>query len=183
MPIVGKTGKAFLAKSATYAGAKAGIVGYTRGLAREGAPYGINVNCVRPGWIDTDATSRATDEQKTNAIKEMPLGRTGRPEDIAAAVVYLASPASDYMTGMALDVNGNIYGAAGKGETTGLFVLSSAGNLLLHKPMPEFSTNVAFGGPDMRDLYLTASTSVYKMRSLTPGVRLLGPAPSHPESR
>ncbi len=107
--IVGKTGKAFLSQSATYAGAKAAIVGYTRGLAREGAPYGINVNCVRPGWTDTDATARASEEVRARAIKEIPLGRTGRPEDIAAAVLYLASPASDYMTGQALDVNGGLF--------------------------------------------------------------------------
>ena len=73
--------------------------------------------------------------------------------------------------GMWLDVKGNIFGAAGKGETSGLFVISPVGKLLLHKPMPEFSANVVFGGPDMRDVYLTASTSVYKMRSLTAGVR------------
>ena len=73
--------------------------------------------------------------------------------------------------GMWLDVKGNIFGAAGKGETSGLFVISPGGKLLLHKPMPEFSTNVVFGGPEMRDVYLTASTSVYKMRSATPGVR------------
>lgn len=74
--------------------------------------------------------------------------------------------------GMWLDVEGNLYGAAGKGETTGLFVISPDGRLLLHKPMPEFSANVTFGGRDMRDIFLTASTSVYKMRSLRPGVRL-----------
>lgn len=73
--------------------------------------------------------------------------------------------------GMAVDVMGNIYGAAGEGKTTGLFIISPTGQLLLHKPMPEFSTNVTFGGADQRDLYLTASTSVYKMRTRLPGVR------------
>ena len=86
-------------------------------------------------------------------------------------VVYDFAPDRG-IDGMWLDVEGNIYGAAGKGETTGLFVISPEGKLLLHKPMPEFSANVTFGGPDMRDLFLTASTSVYKMRSLRPGVRL-----------
>lgn len=107
--ITGKTGKAFLSPSPTYAAAKAAIVGMTRGLARECAPYGINVNCVRPGWTDTEGTSRAAPEVKANAIKEMPLGRTGRPEDIAGAVLFLVSDFSQYMTGMPLDVNGGLF--------------------------------------------------------------------------
>ena len=86
-------------------------------------------------------------------------------------VVYDFSPDRG-IDGMWLDVEGNIYGAAGKGDTSGLFVVSPDGRLLLHKPMPEFSANVTFGGPDIRDLFLTATTSVYKMRSLRPGVRL-----------
>ena len=85
-------------------------------------------------------------------------------------VLYDFSPDRG-IDGMWLDVKGNIFGAAGKGETSGLFVISPGGKLLLHKPMPEFSANVVFGGPDMRDVYLTASTSVYKMRSVTTGVR------------
>jgi len=107
--IVGKTGKAFLAQSCTYAGVKAAIVGYTRGLAREGAPYGINANCIRPGWVDTDATARAPAEVRARAEQDIPLGRTGHPEDIAGAVLYLASPLSDYVTGQALDVNGGLF--------------------------------------------------------------------------
>lgn len=75
--------------------------------------------------------------------------------------------------GMCLDTHGNIYGAAGQGETTGLFVISPQGELLLHQPMPEFSTNVTFGGPDLRTLYLTASTSVYKLRTESQGLRPL----------
>ncbi len=71
--------------------------------------------------------------------------------------------------GMCLDVKGNIYGAAGEGKTTGLFVISPQGKLLLHKPMPAFSTNVTFGGPDRRDLYLTATGSVYHMRTVNAG--------------
>jgi gluconolactonase len=77
--------------------------------------------------------------------------------------------------GMWLDVEGNVYGAAGKGETTGLWVISPAGKLLLHKPMPEFSTNVIIGGPDMHDLYFTAGTSVYKMRTKIAGAKLPPP--------
>lgn len=78
--------------------------------------------------------------------------------------------------GMAIDVKGNIYGAAGENETTGLFVISPQGKLLLHKPMPEFSTNVTFGGKDRRDIFLTATKSVYHMRSLTPGAVVPRPA-------
>jgi gluconolactonase len=88
-----------------------------------------------------------------------------------AGIVHDFSPDRG-IDGMCLDIKGNIYAAAGKGKTTGLFVLSPDGKLLLHKPMPELSTNVTFGGKDMCDLYLTATTSVYKMRTITPGVRL-----------
>jgi 3-oxoacyl-[acyl-carrier protein] reductase len=107
--ITGKTGKAFLAQSATYAGVKAAIVGYTRGLAREAAPYGITVNCVRPGWTDTDATAKAPAEIRAKALTEIPLGRTGTPEEVAGAIVFLASPAARYMTGQVLDVNGGLF--------------------------------------------------------------------------
>ena len=106
--VTGKTGKAFLSPSPTYAAAKAATVGMTRGLARECAPVGINVNCVRPGWTDTEGTARAAPEVKANAIKEMPLGRTGLPEDIAGAVPYLVSEFSKYMTAMALHVSGGL---------------------------------------------------------------------------
>jgi gluconolactonase len=86
----------------------------------------------------------------------------------SAGVVYDFSPDRG-IDGMRLDVEGNIYAAAGQGETTGLWVVSPEGNLLLHKPMPEFSTNVCFGGPDRRDLYLTAGGSVYKLRTVRAG--------------
>ena len=84
-------------------------------------------------------------------------------------IIYDFSPDRG-IDGMCLDTKGNIYGAAGKGKTTGLFVISPGGQLLLHRPMPEFSTNVSFGGKDGRDLYLTASSSVYKMRSTEEGL-------------
>lgn len=71
--------------------------------------------------------------------------------------------------GMRLDERGNIWAAAGKDQSTGLFVVSPEGRLLLHQPMPEFSTNLAFGGADRRDLYFTASTSVFRMRTLVAG--------------
>ncbi len=73
--------------------------------------------------------------------------------------------------GMRVDERGNVWAAAGQGATTGLFVVSPQGQLLLHKPMPEFSTNLAFGGPDRKDLYFTASTSVYQLRTRVPGAR------------
>jgi len=101
--------------------------------------------------------------QKLHRYKVLPDGGLA-PDGVA----YDFAPDRG-IDGMWLDVQGNIYGAAGKGKTTGLFVISPGGRLLLHKPMPEFATNVTFGGLDVRDLYLTAGTSVYKMRSITPG--------------
>jgi len=86
-------------------------------------------------------------------------------------VVYDFSPDRG-IDGMWLDVEGNIYGAAGQGKTTGLFVISPQGKLLLHKPMPEFSTNVVIGGRDGRDLYLTASKSVYHLRTRIAGAKI-----------
>jgi gluconolactonase len=83
-------------------------------------------------------------------------------------VVYDFSPDRG-IDGMRLDVHGNIYAAAGQGASTGLFVVSPEGKLLLHLPLPEFATNVVFGGPDRRDLYITATTSVYHVRTVHPG--------------
>ena len=109
--IVGKTGRSMLSVGpATYAGAKAAIVGYVRAMAREGAPYSVNVNCIRPGWIDTeDHLKNIPDDARQRAILEMPLGRTGRPEDIAGAVAFLVSEDSAYITGATLDVNGGLF--------------------------------------------------------------------------
>ena len=101
--------------------------------------------------------------QKLHRYKVLPDGGLA-----PAGVVYDFAPDRG-IDGMWLDVKGNIFGAAGVGKTTGLFVISPDGRLLLHKPMPEFATNVTFGGLDMRDLYLTAGKSVYMMRSITPG--------------
>jgi len=94
---------------ANYAAAKAGVVGMTKSLARELGSRNITVNCVAPGFIDTDMTRALSDEQRAALLQQIPLGRLGRPEDIAAAVGYLASPAGDYVTGSVLHVNGGMY--------------------------------------------------------------------------
>ncbi|WP_025771717.1 3-oxoacyl-ACP reductase FabG [Thioalkalivibrio sp. HK1] len=92
-----------------YAAAKAGIVGFTRALAREVGPRGITVNAVAPGFIDTDMTRSLTLDQRDRLTQSVPLGRFGLPEDVAAAVVFLASPAAAYITGETLHVNGGMY--------------------------------------------------------------------------
>jgi gluconolactonase len=91
----------------------------------------------------------------------------------AAGVIYDFSPDRG-IDGLALDEEGNIYGAAGEGKTTGLFVISPDGKLLLHQPMPEFSTNTEFGGADGRELFLTAGGSVYRLRTVVRGARTPG---------
>ena len=92
-----------------YAAAKAGVEGMTRALAREVGSRGITVNCVAPGFIDTDMT-RALNEQQTQALLgQIPLGRLGQPEDIASCVIFLASAAGAYVTGATLHVNGGMY--------------------------------------------------------------------------
>jgi len=94
---------------ANYAAAKAGIVGLSKSLARELGSRNITVNCVAPGFIDTDMTRALPEAQKTALLTQIPLGRLGQPEDIAAAVAYLASPAAGYITGSVLHVNGGMY--------------------------------------------------------------------------
>ncbi|MFN3297836.1 3-oxoacyl-ACP reductase FabG [Caldimonas sp.] len=104
--VVGASGNA---GQANYAAAKAGVAGMTRSLARELGSRGITVNCVAPGFIETDMT-RALSEQQTQALmSQIPLGRLGRPEDIAHAVAYLASPQAGYITGAELHVNGGMF--------------------------------------------------------------------------
>jgi len=97
------------AGQANYAAAKAGLAGMTRSLARELGSRNITVNCVAPGFIDTDMTRALTDDQRNVLLGQIPLGRLGRPEDVAAAVAYLASPAGDYVTGSVLHVNGGMF--------------------------------------------------------------------------
>ncbi|MBN3805674.1 3-oxoacyl-ACP reductase FabG [Paraburkholderia sp. Ac-20336] len=92
-----------------YAAAKAGVAGMTRALAREIGSRGITVNCVAPGFIDTDMTKGLPEEQQTALKTQIPLGRLGSPEDIAHAVAFLASPQAGYITGTTLHVNGGMY--------------------------------------------------------------------------
>ena len=94
---------------ANYAAAKAGVVGMTKSLARELGSRSITVNCVAPGFIDTDMTRALPEAQRTALLGQIPLGRFGAPEDVAAAVAYLAAPAAGYVTGCVLHVNGGMY--------------------------------------------------------------------------
>ncbi|WP_175689415.1 3-oxoacyl-ACP reductase FabG [Burkholderia anthina] len=94
---------------ANYAAAKAGVAGMTRALAREIGSRGITVNCVAPGFIDTDMTKTLPEEQQAALKTQIPLGRLGSPEDIAHAVAFLASPQAGYITGTTLHVNGGMY--------------------------------------------------------------------------
>jgi 3-oxoacyl-[acyl-carrier protein] reductase len=94
---------------ANYCAAKAGIGGFTRSLAREVGSRGITVNTIAPGFIETDMTRALDDAQRDAMASQIPLGRLGAPEDIAAAVLFLASPAGGYVTGETLNVNGGLF--------------------------------------------------------------------------
>jgi 3-oxoacyl-[acyl-carrier protein] reductase len=104
--VVGAVGNA---GQTNYAAAKAGIMGFTKALAREVGSRQITVNAVAPGFIDTDMTRALSPEQRDALTRQIPLGRLGNPEDIAAAVAFLASPAAAYITGLTLHVNGGMY--------------------------------------------------------------------------
>lgn len=104
--VVGETGNA---GQTNYAAAKAGIFGFTKSMAREVASRNITVNAVAPGFIDTDMTRVLPEEQKEALLNQIPLNRLGKPEEIAAAVAFLASPGAGYITGFTLDVNGGMY--------------------------------------------------------------------------
>ena len=92
-----------------YCAAKAGLIGFSKGLAKEVASRGITVNVVAPGFIATDMTEVLTEEQKAGILSNVPAGRLGEPKDIAKAVVFLASDDAAYITGTTLHVNGGLY--------------------------------------------------------------------------
>ena len=104
--VVGVTGNP---GQTNYAAAKAGMIGFSRSLAREVGSRGITVNTVAPGFIDTDMTRGLPEAQREALLAEIPLGRLGDPEDIAAAVAFLASEQAGYVTGETLHVNGGMY--------------------------------------------------------------------------
>jgi 3-oxoacyl-[acyl-carrier protein] reductase len=104
--VVGLTGNP---GQANYAAAKAGILGFTKSLARELGSRGITANAVAPGFIDTDMTRALNEEQRAALLNQIPLGRLGTPTEIAAAVLFLVSPQSAYITGETLHVNGGMY--------------------------------------------------------------------------
>ena len=104
--VVGASGNA---GQANYAAAKAGVTGLTKSLARELGSRGITVNCVAPGFIDTDMTRALPQAQREALLGQIPLGRLGDAGDVAAAVAYLASPGAGYVTGCVLHVNGGMY--------------------------------------------------------------------------
>jgi 3-oxoacyl-[acyl-carrier protein] reductase len=94
--------------NAHYAAAKAGVISFTRTLACEMAPYSIRVNAVSPGWIGSD-TMQSKSERVRQILKEIPMGRLGTPDEVAEAVLFLASDAARYITGEILDVNGGLF--------------------------------------------------------------------------
>lgn len=104
--VVGRTGQA---GQTNYAASKAGLIGFTRSLARELASRGITANAVAPGYIETPMTEVLNEQQRTAMMTAIPLARPGRPEDIAQAVAFLASEAASYITGHVLDVNGGMF--------------------------------------------------------------------------
>ena len=104
--VVGVTGNA---GQANYAASKAGIIGFTKAVAREVASRSITVNAVAPGFIDTDMTAAMTDKARESLTSSIPLGRVGRPEDVASAVVFLVSDAAAYITGQVLGVDGGFH--------------------------------------------------------------------------
>ncbi len=94
---------------ANYAAAKAGIFGFSKSLAREVGSRNITVNCIAPGFIETDMTRTLTEKQQQDLIQHVPLGRLGRPEEVASAVAFLASSAAGYITGTTIHVNGGMH--------------------------------------------------------------------------
>ena len=104
--VVGAMGNA---GQANYAAAKAGMIGMSKSVAREVASRGVTVNCVAPGFIETDMTAALPEDVKTNLMAQIPAARLGKTDDIAAAVLYLASEPAGYVTGTVLHVNGGMF--------------------------------------------------------------------------
>ena len=104
--VVGETGNP---GQVNYAAAKAGVAGFTRSLAREIGSRGITVNCIAPGFIETDMTNSMTDVQRAAMLAQIPLARLGTAGEVAGAVCYLASPSAAYITGTTIHVNGGMF--------------------------------------------------------------------------
>ena len=107
--ITSVVGEAGAAGQANYAASKAGLIGLTKSLAREFSSRGITVNAIAPGFIQTPMTDGLTDSQKAAILAQIPLGRYGEADEVAAAAVFLASEAAGYITGHTLDINGGLY--------------------------------------------------------------------------
>jgi 3-oxoacyl-[acyl-carrier protein] reductase len=106
--IVSVSGEMGNSGQTNYAAAKAGVIGFSKSLAREIGSRNVTVNCVAPGFIDTDMTRGLPEAQRQSACQHIPLGRFGQPADVAAAVAFLASPTAGYITGSTIDVNGGM---------------------------------------------------------------------------
>jgi len=105
--VAGKRGGGILGTSC-YAASKGGVIAFTKAIAREGAPYGINVNAIAPGLSDTDMTKDISPEKREALLNMVPLRRAGKPEDVAAAACFLASDEADFITGEIMDVDGGL---------------------------------------------------------------------------
>jgi 3-oxoacyl-[acyl-carrier protein] reductase len=104
--VIGATGNA---GQTNYAAAKSGVVGFSKALAREVGSRNITVNCIAPGFVDTDMTRALSEDQRKTLLAQIPLGRLGNVDDVAHAVVFLASPGASYITGCTLHVNGGMH--------------------------------------------------------------------------
>jgi 3-oxoacyl-[acyl-carrier protein] reductase len=104
--VVGAIGNA---GQANYAASKAGVIGFTKSVAKEAAGRGINVNAVAPGFIDTEMTAVLSEAVRQEFLRSIPMGRSGQPEEVAEVVAFLASETSAYVTGQVIHVNGGLY--------------------------------------------------------------------------